>query len=244
MQTITANGGSIPLLGLGTWQLDGAAGARIVEQALRLGYRHLDTAQAYGNERQVGEGLRASGIAREDVFVTTKVRHTNLAPEALERSVKESLAQLRLADVNLLLGALAELAGAARRNDGGDESHAAARLHAAYRRLELHRGADRRRRAARLRADRHQPDRMAPLSRQRQSEGGVCRARARRDGLLSHRARAHRRRRGAHPYRQTIWQDRRAGLAALARAAGCDRDPAHPRRSSGCRRTWRSSILR
>jgi 2,5-diketo-D-gluconate reductase B len=103
MQTIEANGARIPALGLGTWQLDGAAGARIVEQALRLGYRHLDTAQAYGNEREVGEGLRASGVKREEVFVTTKVRHTSLAPEALERSVKESLAQLRLSDVNLLL---------------------------------------------------------------------------------------------------------------------------------------------
>jgi 2,5-diketo-D-gluconate reductase B len=103
MQTIEANGAHIPALGLGTWQLDGAAGARIVEQALRLGYRHLDTAQAYGNEREVGEGLRASGVKREEVFVTTKVRHTSLAPEALERSVKESLAQLRLSEVNLLL---------------------------------------------------------------------------------------------------------------------------------------------
>ena len=103
MQTVEANGARIPTLGLGTWQLNGSPGTRIVEQALRLGYRHLDTAQAYENEREVGEGLRASGVKREDVFVTTKVRHTSLAPEALERSVKESLAQLRLSDVNLLL---------------------------------------------------------------------------------------------------------------------------------------------
>ena len=103
MQTITANGATIPVLGLGTWQLTDRAGTRIIEQALRLGYRHLDTAQAYENEREVGEALHASGVKRNEVFVTTKVRHTNLAPEVLERSVKESLHQLRLSEVDLLL---------------------------------------------------------------------------------------------------------------------------------------------
>ena len=103
MQTVEANGARIPALGLGTWQLNGSAGSHIVEHALKLGYRHLDTAQAYENEREVGEGLRASGVPRNDVFVTTKVRHTNLAPDVLERSVKESLAQLRLSEVDLLL---------------------------------------------------------------------------------------------------------------------------------------------
>lgn len=103
MQIIEANGARIPALGLGTWQLNDRAGARIVEQALRLGYRHIDTAQAYENEREVGEGLHASGVKRNDVFVTTKVRHTNLAPDVLERSVKESLARLRLSEVDLLL---------------------------------------------------------------------------------------------------------------------------------------------
>jgi 2,5-diketo-D-gluconate reductase B len=60
--SIDANGAKIPLLGLGTWELRGRACARIVEQALRLGYRHLDTAQLYENEREVGEGLHASGV--------------------------------------------------------------------------------------------------------------------------------------------------------------------------------------
>ena len=103
MQIVEAGGARIPAIGLGTWQLSGRAGARVIEQALRLGYRHIDTAQAYENEREVGEALRASGVKREDVFVTTKVWHTNLAPDALERSVKESLSRLRLSDVNLLL---------------------------------------------------------------------------------------------------------------------------------------------
>src|SRR5258708_814164 len=103
MQMIEANGASIPALGLGTWQLNDRVGARVVEQALRLGYRHIDAALIYGNEKEVGEGLRASGVRREDIFVTTKVPHTELTPPALERAVKQSLANLRLSDVNLLL---------------------------------------------------------------------------------------------------------------------------------------------
>jgi diketogulonate reductase-like aldo/keto reductase len=103
MQTIDANGAKIPVLGLGTWQLNGSVGSRIVEQALRLGYRHIDAALIYGNEKEVGEGLHASGVKREDIFITTKVPHTELAPLNLERAVKQSLANLRLSDVNLLL---------------------------------------------------------------------------------------------------------------------------------------------
>jgi len=103
MQIIEADGAKIPALGLGTWQLNGAVGSRITEQALKLGYRHLDCALIYGNEKEVGEGLHASGVKREDVFITTKVPHTELAPPALERAVKQSLKNLRVSDVNLLL---------------------------------------------------------------------------------------------------------------------------------------------
>src|SRR5713226_9787087 len=76
----------IPLVGLGTWDLRGSTCLRVVEQALRLGYRHVDTAEMYDNERQVGEGLRASGIKRKDVFITTKVWPSHFAPRDLERS--------------------------------------------------------------------------------------------------------------------------------------------------------------
>jgi diketogulonate reductase-like aldo/keto reductase len=93
----------IPAIGLGTWDLRRRTCARMVEQALRLGYRHIDTAEMYGNEREIGEGLRASGISRDDVFITTKVWPDNLAPADLERSTKESLARLGLSDVDLLL---------------------------------------------------------------------------------------------------------------------------------------------
>lgn len=100
---VSANGAKIPLLGLGTWDLRGRTCARMVEQALRLGYRHIDTAEMYDNEREVGEGLHASGIKRGDVFVTTKVWPSHFAPRELERAARDSLARLRLREVDLLL---------------------------------------------------------------------------------------------------------------------------------------------
>src|SRR5882724_4086889 len=103
MHFVEANGARIPAIGLGTWELRGRTCARLVEQALKLGYRHIDTAQVYENEREVGEGLRASGAKRDNVFVTTKVWTTHFAPNDLERSTKESLAKLRLSEVDLLL---------------------------------------------------------------------------------------------------------------------------------------------
>ncbi|HUD88400.1 MAG TPA: aldo/keto reductase [Xanthobacteraceae bacterium] len=103
MLFLEANGARIPAIGLGTWELRGRTCARLVEQAVRLGYRHIDTAQVYENEREVGEGLRASGVRRDEVFVTTKVWTNHFAPHDLERSVKESLEKLRLAEVDLLL---------------------------------------------------------------------------------------------------------------------------------------------
>ena len=102
MQMVEAKGFKIPILGLGTWTLRGRECSRLVEQAIHIGYRHIDTAQMYGNEREVGEGVRASG-KRSEVMVTTKVQPTNLAPRDLESSVKESLAQLRLDVIDLLL---------------------------------------------------------------------------------------------------------------------------------------------
>jgi diketogulonate reductase-like aldo/keto reductase len=103
MQSITANGATIPTIGLGTWQLNGSTGVNITKEALKLGYRHLDCALIYGNEKEVGEGLHSSGVKREDVWITTKVPHTELAPANLEKAVKQSLSNLRVSDVNLLL---------------------------------------------------------------------------------------------------------------------------------------------
>lgn len=103
MLAVKSNGATIPILGLGTWDLRGKTCARLVEQALRLGYRHIDTAQAYDNEREVGEGVRACGLPREQVFVTTKVWWTNFSAGALERAVAESLARLKLRYIDLVL---------------------------------------------------------------------------------------------------------------------------------------------
>ena len=100
---VKAGGATIPLLGLGTWDLRGRTCVRIVEQVLRLGYRHIDTAEMYDNERDVGEGLRASGVKRSDVFVTTKIWPDHFAPRELERAARESLSRLRLQEVDLLL---------------------------------------------------------------------------------------------------------------------------------------------
>ena len=102
LKAIEAKGFRIPIVGLGTWALRGRECARLTEQAIHIGYRHIDTAQMYDNEREVGEGVRASGL-RSEVMVTTKVQPTLLAPHDLERSVKESLSRLRLDAIDLLL---------------------------------------------------------------------------------------------------------------------------------------------
>ena len=100
---VAAHGARIPLVGLGTWELRGRVCSRVVEQALRLGYRHVDTAQIYDNEREVGDGLRASGVRRDEVFVTTKIWPAHFAPLELERAAREGLMRLRLSEVDLLL---------------------------------------------------------------------------------------------------------------------------------------------
>jgi 2,5-diketo-D-gluconate reductase B len=103
MQMFEAHGTQIPALGLGTMTLKDSLCVSIVTTALQLGYRHLDTAERYGNEAEVGEGLRASGVDRDDVFVTTKVYWDRLAPGEFERSFDESLKKLQLSAVDLLL---------------------------------------------------------------------------------------------------------------------------------------------
>ncbi|MGI8527502.1 MAG: aldo/keto reductase [Pseudolabrys sp.] len=102
MQAVKANGASIPVVGLGTWTLRGRDCVTLVKDAIAAGYRHLDTAQMYGNEREVGEGVRLSG-KRNEIFVTTKIQPDNLAPREVERSVKDSLAALKLDAIDLLL---------------------------------------------------------------------------------------------------------------------------------------------
>jgi 2,5-diketo-D-gluconate reductase B len=103
MDIIEAHGARIPVLGFGTMTLKEDVCVQLVAAALKLGYRHLDTAQMYGNEREVASGMRGSGIKREDIFLTTKVWFNRLASGDFERSVDESLERLALPWVDLLM---------------------------------------------------------------------------------------------------------------------------------------------
>ncbi|WP_293865035.1 aldo/keto reductase [uncultured Alsobacter sp.] len=100
---VHAGGARIPALGLGTFRSEGGECAEIVAHALNVGYRHLDTAKMYGNEHQVGEGLKASGVPRDSVFVTTKVWWDDIADGDLQRSAEGSLKRLGIDVVDLLL---------------------------------------------------------------------------------------------------------------------------------------------
>lgn len=91
----------MPVIGLGTWQLTDCA--PLVASALRVGYRHIDTARSYGNEQAIGEGVRASGIQRSELFVTTKVWHEDLRQPDFARSLEKSLTDLQMDQVDLLL---------------------------------------------------------------------------------------------------------------------------------------------
>ena len=95
--------GAMPVAGFGTSPLTGGLTAEVVAAALKAGYRHIDTARKYGTEAAVGEALRASGVPRSDVFLTTKVSHERLRPDDFARSVEESLAALGVDYVDLLM---------------------------------------------------------------------------------------------------------------------------------------------
>jgi diketogulonate reductase-like aldo/keto reductase len=103
MKTVEAHGVTIPALGLGTWELRGEQCRELVKAALELGYRHVDTAQMYANEREVGEGVRASGLHRDDVFLTTKIWPDCHAADDFARAVDERLELLDCGPVDLLL---------------------------------------------------------------------------------------------------------------------------------------------
>lgn len=93
----------IPLLGFGTWELVGDQCYTMVKEAIKAGYRHIDTAQFYENEEQVGRAIRESGISRRELFVTTKIWGTDASAEGIKLVTKQSLKRLGLEKVNLLL---------------------------------------------------------------------------------------------------------------------------------------------
>jgi 2,5-diketo-D-gluconate reductase B len=102
-QTYSAHGAQIPALGFGTSPMTGGLTPDTVVAALHAGYRHIDTARKYGTERAVGEAMRASGVPRGEIFLTTKVSHENLRADDFARSVDESLATLKVDYVDLLM---------------------------------------------------------------------------------------------------------------------------------------------
>src|SRR4029079_7045287 len=97
---LSARGAKIPAIGFGTSQLGDCAD--VVATALKLGYRHIDTAWKYGSEKGVGAGIRASGVSREEIFLCTKVSHEYLRAADFARSVDESLRNLQVDYVDML----------------------------------------------------------------------------------------------------------------------------------------------
>jgi len=100
---VTVGDASIPVIGYGTWPLKDEECARGVATALQCGYRHIDTAEMYGNEAAVGEGLRAGGVPRDEVWLTTKIWWENIGDGPLQRSAEASLKRLGVDQVDLLL---------------------------------------------------------------------------------------------------------------------------------------------
>ena len=103
MHYVAANGANIPAIGFGTWTLTGEVATRLVADAIQSGYRHVDTAAMYENEEAVGKGLRASGVSRDEIFLTTKVWPSEIGGGDLQRSVEASLARLQVDRVDLAL---------------------------------------------------------------------------------------------------------------------------------------------
>ena len=101
--TVEVRGARVPALGFGTWQLTGRDATEGVRDALEIGYRQIDTARGYENEREVGQGIRDSGVAREDIWITTKVPPDEAAPDRVRACAEDSLRWLGVEQIDLLL---------------------------------------------------------------------------------------------------------------------------------------------
>lgn len=97
------NGIKIPVLGLGTWFIDDDKADKAIISAVKIGYRHIDTAQAYGNERGIGAGVKACGIPREELFITSKVAAEAKTYDAAAKSIDETLQKMELDYIDLML---------------------------------------------------------------------------------------------------------------------------------------------
>ncbi len=97
------NGVKIPKLALGTWLIDNDKSVKAVEEAIKIGYRHIDTAQAYDNEKGIGEGIRNSGIPREEIFVTSKVAAENKSYDSAMESIDETLSKMNIGYIDMMI---------------------------------------------------------------------------------------------------------------------------------------------
>lgn len=102
-ETIEVQGVSVPRLGFGTWQIEGSDATEAVRDALEIGYRQIDTARAYENEREVGRAIAESGVPRDEIFLTTKVPHDEATAAEVDRDADESLERLGVDHLDLLL---------------------------------------------------------------------------------------------------------------------------------------------
>ena len=219
MQFVEAHGARIPQIGLGTMTLKEDVCVQAVKTALQIGYRHLDTAAFYGNEVENGEGLRQSGVKREDMFICTKVRQENLLPADFASRSTRAWRICKLPYVDLLLihwnnkdipfkesiGALCKAKKDGQAKHVGvanfttkmlDEAWAVTSEPLVCNQIEVH--------------PVHQPGQGARRLQEARHGGGR---------LLSDRARQGAGRRGARAHRQGARQERGAGVAALSGAA-------------------------
>jgi len=102
-EVVEVQGTRVPVLGFGTWLITGPDATEAVRDALEVGYRHIDTARAYENEREVGRGIADSGVPREEIFLTTKVPHDEASADEVQRDCEQSLERLGVDYLDLLL---------------------------------------------------------------------------------------------------------------------------------------------
>ena len=228
------DGSTIPQLGFGVFQIKPDDTAAAVRSALEIGYRHIDTAEMYGNEKEVGQGIRDAGIARDQVYVTSKLNNGFHRPDDARRAFDATLTALASDYVDLFL-----IHWPLPTRYDGDfvstwnvlEEFAARRPRPHHRRLELHPGPPRQAGSRIQHRTGGQPDRGAPLLRQRHRAGLRPGARHRHRGVVTDRPGSGPRRPGGHEYRcgtSESHRRRRCCAGTSSAATSCSRSRCRP----------------
>jgi aryl-alcohol dehydrogenase-like predicted oxidoreductase len=179
----------MPALGLGVFQTPPDVTTGAVEEALRHGYRHIDTAAAYANEREVGEGIRRSGVARDEVFLETKVWISDYGDDATLHAFDKSSGKLRVDRLDLPPSAAVEPLRSHARRLPGARATARRRQGARHRREQLHARASRRPADRDVRGARREPDRAPSVLPAARAATCARRARHRDPGVVADRRR-------------------------------------------------------